>query len=123
MKRAIYAALAVSVVISLTGCLSARGHRPIACMQGSCAQAPENCAACGCGNSQYCNDPNQDPNTDPSQGGLCRHGCRLCHRGTAGPDDGDAIAGGPPVGAVAYPYYTTRGPRDFLSPNPPSIGP
>lgn len=29
---------------------------------------------------------------------------------------------GPPTGAVAYPYYTTRGPRDFLSANPPSIG-
>jgi hypothetical protein len=30
---------------------------------------------------------------------------------------------GPPTGAVAYPYYTTRGPRDFLVNNPPSIGP
>jgi hypothetical protein len=30
---------------------------------------------------------------------------------------------GPPTGAVAYPYYTNRGPRDFLASNPPSIGP
>ena len=30
---------------------------------------------------------------------------------------------GPPVGQVAYPYYTVRGPRDFLRDNPPSIGP
>jgi hypothetical protein len=30
---------------------------------------------------------------------------------------------GPPTGAVAYPYYTTRGPRDFLAKCPPSIGP
>ncbi len=30
---------------------------------------------------------------------------------------------GPPVGATAYPYYTLRGPRDFLLDNPPSIGP
>jgi hypothetical protein len=30
---------------------------------------------------------------------------------------------GPPVGQTAYPYYTTRGPRDFLMCNPPSIGP
>ncbi|MEZ6090422.1 MAG: hypothetical protein R3C05_20860 [Pirellulaceae bacterium] len=29
---------------------------------------------------------------------------------------------GPPSASVAYPYYTTRGPRDFLNPNPPSIG-
>jgi hypothetical protein len=30
---------------------------------------------------------------------------------------------GPPHGQVAYPYYTTRGPRDFLRDNPPHIGP
>jgi len=29
---------------------------------------------------------------------------------------------GPPTGQVAYPYYTVRGPRDFLMDNPPSIG-
>ena len=29
---------------------------------------------------------------------------------------------GPPTAQVAYPYYTTRGPRDFLVDNPPSIG-
>lgn len=30
--------------------------------------------------------------------------------------------GGPPTAAQAYPYYTTRAPRDFLMDNPPSIG-
>jgi len=30
---------------------------------------------------------------------------------------------GPAAAAVAYPYYTLRGPRDFLTNNPPSIGP
>jgi len=29
---------------------------------------------------------------------------------------------GPSTAQVAYPYYTTRGPRDFLIDNPPSIG-
>jgi hypothetical protein len=29
----------------------------------------------------------------------------------------------PPSGQVTYPYYTVRGPRDFLRNNPPSIGP
>ena len=29
---------------------------------------------------------------------------------------------GPPTAQVAYPYYTIRGPRDFLIDNPPSIG-
>jgi hypothetical protein len=36
------------------------------------------------------------------------------------PPEGPA---GPPVGTYAYPYYTLRGPRDFLQNNPPSIGP
>lgn len=29
---------------------------------------------------------------------------------------------GPPSGTYGYPYYTLRGPRDFLASNPPSIG-
>jgi hypothetical protein len=29
---------------------------------------------------------------------------------------------GPPAPSYAYPYYTTRGPRDFFLDNPPSIG-
>jgi len=29
---------------------------------------------------------------------------------------------GPPSAATAYPYYTVRGPRDFLQNDPPSIG-
>lgn len=29
---------------------------------------------------------------------------------------------GPPSGQVAYPYYTVRGPRDFLQNDPPTIG-
>ncbi len=34
-----------------------------------------------------------------------------------------AAAPGPPAAAITYPYYTVRGPRDFLAKNPPSIGP
>jgi hypothetical protein len=37
--------------------------------------------------------------------------------------EGEAAQAGPATGAVTYPYYTTRGPRDFLAKNPPSIGP
>jgi hypothetical protein len=115
MKRIIYAVLAVTVLTSLTGCLSARGRRPTACVQGSCAQAPENCASC---DSSSCQDPNQQ---DPCRecGGR---GCRLCRGGRGLGGDGGFDAG-PPSGAVAYPYYTTRGPRDFLARNPQSIGP
>ncbi len=35
---------------------------------------------------------------------------------------GGAAGSGVPTAAVAYPYYTTRGPRDFLVNNPPTIG-
>jgi hypothetical protein len=37
------------------------------------------------------------------------------HREYVGPQ-------GPPAAQVGYPYYTIRGPRDFLIDNPPSIG-
>ena len=33
------------------------------------------------------------------------------------------FAAGPPTGGVTYPYYTNRGPRDFLAANPRGIGP
>lgn len=53
------------------------------------------------------------------------HDCKLgkCLRHASG---GYAAPQGPPgpmTGQVAYPYYTTRGPRDFLARNPPDIGP
>lgn len=32
------------------------------------------------------------------------------------------FAAGPPTGATTYPYYTNRGPRDFLARNPRDIG-
>jgi hypothetical protein len=35
--------------------------------------------------------------------------------------DGQQQAG--PGGVVSYPYYTNRGPRDFLETHPQSIGP
>jgi len=124
MKCVIYTILAVIVLTSLTGCLSGRGRRPAACTAGSCAQAPENCASCSCSGPV-------DNSEDPNQQAPCRacggRGCRLCRGGIDGRDgDGDGSEGftaGPPTGAVAYPYYTTRGPRDFLARNPQSIGP
>ena len=46
---------------------------------------------------------------------MCPHG--------GGYPEYPAFNPGPPHGQVAYPYYTTRGPRDFLRDNPPNIGP
>ncbi len=38
-------------------------------------------------------------------------------------DQGQMAGGGGTMGAVGYPYYTIRGPRDFFYNQPPSIGP
>jgi hypothetical protein len=51
----------------------------------------------------------------------CRGGGR-CVGGPGGPGGSD-VAQGPATAAAAYPYYTVRGPRDFLDKNPESIGP
>jgi hypothetical protein len=78
-----------------------------------------NCGACNkngaCGN-QACGHQG---------GGLL--GGRLAGLGHGGQFVNSQPAGagaptGAPVAQVAYPYYTTRGPRDFLMDNPPSIG-
>lgn len=55
-------------------------------------------------------------------GGLARHHLTPGERCALGGCEPTGPAG-PPTGAVAYPYYTTRGPRDFLAKCPPSIGP
>ena len=84
------------------------------------------CAATGCNSVNLC---------DGSNGG--RHASRGLGRyggGGSGLADGrNANYGhhqtrtydgpeGPATAQVGYPYYTTRGPRDFLTNNPPSIG-
>lgn len=71
---------------------------------------------------------------------LCQNGCNSCQHcqgghalGANGSDyvprvphgyhrDLYQSQGAPPSASVAYPYYTTRAPRDFLQDNPPSIG-
>jgi hypothetical protein len=62
------------------------------------------------------------------RGGLLHHGGGRLAGGAAGAAGGhhyrpETEPAGGPVGQYAYPYYTLRGPRDFLVDNPPSIGP
>jgi hypothetical protein len=112
MKRAMFSLLAVVILAGLTGCVTQHGRRPWFRTGDSCAQATENCQSCG---DESCGDPRgtcRDPGGCRECGGR---GCRLCQR--------EQAAAGPATGAVTYPYYTTRGPRDFLAKNPPSIGP
>ncbi len=92
------------------------------CGTGYCDSGTESCET---GGSCYDSQGNGDPRC-----GLCGGaGCRECRLGKAlcphsgGYPERTMFNPGPPVGQVAYPYYTVRGPRDFLQDNPPSIGP
>ena len=53
--------------------------------------------------------------------GACAAGC-CCG---VSPAVADQLGGpaGPPCAQVTYPYYTVRGPRDFLAAHPTPIGP
>jgi hypothetical protein len=79
------------------------------CGGGPCQRLIDNIAGGGCGAGSNGCGPGC------GGGGLCPNG--------QGYPEYPAFNQGPPVGQVAYPYYTTRGPRDFLQDNPPSIGP
>ena len=71
------------------------------------------CAGCGDPNCRGCLGGRAFAHNIAS--GFCPHAGGYPEMPTYNP--------GPPTGQVAYPYYTTRGPRDFLQNNPPSIGP
>ena len=152
MKRACGLLILVAVVGMTSGCsivdrlflLKTDGpyanqgmHGGGACRGGACQDG-----ACGpggqCGPGAQCDSCGPDG---------CQVGCRDCAAGhckrhvgrygglakhhlspeekaaLAASDYGATTPAGPPTGAVAYPYYTTRGPRDFLAKKPPSIGP
>ncbi len=85
-----------------------KDNQPCLCQNGQCGPSGQ----CGCGPpcaNNYCG-------TGPAPGG-----CPCCGCGPSG-DQNYNFNPGPPVAQTAYPYYTLRGPRDFLLGNPPSIG-
>ena len=95
------------------------GVCPTACRDGRCRLGQ--CRTADCND---CADGRCRQRHVGRYGGLGKHhltpeeNAELC-----GSDYGATCPPGPPSGAVAYPYYTTRGPRDFLAKCPPSIGP
>lgn len=118
MKRAWFSVLTVVVLVGLCGCVTQHGRRPWACMGGSCAQAPENCQACEDGEGAPC----EEGMTVCDKGGCrLRKHCPICNRQPKMAQE--PLPAGPATGAIAYPYYTNRGPRDFLAKDPASIGP
>ena len=75
-------------------------------------QGMVNCIASGgCGGAGYCGHCGCCDPTGP----LCPH--------SFGYPAATNFTPGPQGGQTAYPYYTTRGPRDFLMCNPQPLGP
>ena len=118
------------------GCCDTCGGSGCALCDSGCCNGPEWCGLChrqcgcygdcGCGPAGGCG---------PS--GCCGGGGGVGGRGQYGMVNGavsrvldgnykDNVYNfnpGPPAAQVAYPYYTVRGPRDFLASNPAPIGP
>ncbi|MBX3412198.1 MAG: hypothetical protein KF708_05720 [Pirellulales bacterium] len=110
-----------------TGCDSCGGGCD-SCGGGGCSSG--GCSSCGggsydtgctgCGGGDMYADSGMHGGPMMAGGPGCANGhCNLAARrlaNTQGPP-------GPPTAAVTYPYYTNRGPRDFLARNPGNIGP
>jgi hypothetical protein len=109
MKRAMFSLLAVVILAGLTGCMTQRGQCSSASMGGGSVQGTA--------------DDSGDNCPDPGRAHCCRlcggHGCRMCCGGRGA----EGYNPEPASGTITYPYYTNRGPRDFLAKSPASIGP
>ena len=95
MKRALLVLLVVAVVAGLTGCVQ----------------------------DQMCcrTNPSDPCNVFANNGGIY-DGLGYNPYGPAMQQQ-QPINPGPPTGAITYPYYTTRGPRDFLAQDIRPLGP
>ncbi|HEY1600702.1 MAG TPA: hypothetical protein VGG64_13925 [Pirellulales bacterium] len=124
MKRLLLAVSLAALIGSSSGCcLFDRlfGHGGCAACCGKCGPYPgggapsynSGCGPGGCGQGSCGPGGGCGP-------GDCSPGC--ARNAGSGPMDGSEFAG-PPTGGVTYPYYTTRGPRDYLASNPRGIGP
>lgn len=101
MTRLLFGLLAAGLVSAATGCCTMCNN-----CQTCDGHPTRGCGPFGSGHSAGCGAGDVHPRMAALHGG----------RNGSGPDFG------PPSAAIAYPYYTTRGPRDFLEPNPPTIG-
>ena len=142
MKRVFSLAALVVLVAGASGCsiidrlflLNTDGpyahhakHHGGQCQDGACQECQDgSCPTgdCEAGACQECPGGTcRVPHTG-RYGGLAKHHLSPEEKAAlAASDYGATQPAGPPTGAVAYPYYTTRGPRDFLAKNPASIGP
>ncbi len=145
MKQLMIAAAFVG--LATAGCAQNGILARNACRDGSCSVGNCDCddTCCGEGGCDVASSRRDSCRVNGggilNSGGIlktCRacggEGCGVCRglasraRGSINPHAGgypEAVNfnPSPPTGQVAYPYYTVRGPRDFLQANPPSIGP
>jgi hypothetical protein len=110
MKRTIFAFLVMGLATGLAGCVWPQGRGCSGLFNGSCQNAPENCAACG--------DPSAASDWDDWGDGEGQNSRASRDRGAR-----MAAEAGPATGAITYPYYTLHGPRDYLARNPQRLGP
>jgi hypothetical protein len=122
MKRLTILAAALVMLVGATGCASTCNSCNSCQPHGGMAGHPGGCNHCGAGDCNVstgcraCGLGWQHGGLDYSEG--LATGNPLHSR----PGRQSPVAAGPPTAGVAYPYYTVRGPRDFLLDNPPSIG-
>jgi len=122
MKRAFVMLSLIALLGSLTGCCSG-GSCLSGLLCGPCTDTPATCDSCATDLDSYgkvygegCGAGCAKPSCISPCEGCGGLGCRLCC-------GREAITPGPPTGAVTYPYYTNRAPRDFLVRSPRPIGP
>ena len=144
MRRSIFAVLAATVLASSTGCCCLERLFCWGCCGGSCPygggyghEGP--CNSCGYSGGGYCSDcaavgkRSYGPEGAVADGEYYDESAAAPPRAIVNnhPADGHPLvrkrrnaggeyefAAGPPSGGVTYPYYTNRGPRDFLARNP-----
>jgi hypothetical protein len=150
MRQMLFATLMLALVATASGCKLCNGlgwkHGcPDGCGHGACG--PGGCPDGACGPGGACGPDGHANPYEPFHGHApVQRGGLLDHIHASSMASGPVVGGGlggrrgmgadgmggpgglqptPPAsaGAVSYPYYTTRGPRDFLSPNPRGIGP
>jgi hypothetical protein len=134
MKRTMFLMLTAVLLAGMVGCAAHRGKW--SCADGTCVNMPGGCAQAGdcCGSAcegrgSVCEGRATDGAACDDCNGHCGLWAKLCgwckckhgHKGPGRPPQD--FNAGPPAAQVAYPYYTVRGPRDFLAKNPSSIGP
>ncbi|MCA9247092.1 MAG: hypothetical protein KDA42_08260 [Planctomycetales bacterium] len=115
MKSSLFVLLLAAVMS--VGCAGNR-HACTSCGQvGGCDAG---CDGGGCADGSCSLGGCADGSCNVGHGGL--RDAAMARRQKLAAQRGPAMEPGPAAATVAYPYYTTRAPRDFLMDNPPSIG-